>query len=135
MTITREVLNLLERLKAGELDGFVAGPLIYTNTVGWLAIEDGIPRRYERDLDVGFFKGENACSTERVLVQEWKTEEEWIAFLEDKRNLFRLKDMLVYKGEDRHSRMVNGVKTYRLPESEISWISKKDAFRELSVHD
>jgi len=136
MTITREVLNLLEQLKAGNLDGIVAGPLIYKNTISWLAIEDGIPRRYERDLDEAFFSSEgNACITERVLAQEWKTEEERIAFLEDKRKLFREIGKKAYKDDDYPITLDKGVKMYRVPESEISWMSKKDAFRELYVHD
>ena len=85
MMLTEEERRLLARMEAGELDGRVSEPKLFERTVGWLVIEGGIPKRYERDLDDGFFDGrDESCGKDRKLIREWVTEEERILFLRER---------------------------------------------------
>ena len=82
---TDEENALLQKLSAGELDGLV-GNVIFTtgNSSVWTEIRDGNPVRYKQGPGGKFFDGKENVRYEGVkhTLEEWKTDEEKLAFLQ-----------------------------------------------------
>lgn len=82
---TKEEIGLLELLSSGELDGYVGNDL-YTNggSVIWTEIKNGNPVRYKQGPGGKFFDGKENIRYEGVkhTLEEWKTDDEKIAFLQ-----------------------------------------------------
>ena len=84
LTITNEEKELLQKLSSGELDGLV-GNVVFTtgNSSVWTEIRDGNPVRYKQGPGGKFFDGKENVRYEGVkhLLEEWKTDDEKLAFL------------------------------------------------------
>lgn len=82
---TDEENALLQKLSSGELDGLV-GNVIFTtgNSSVWTEIRDGNPVRYKQGPGGKFFDGKENVRYEGVkhTLEEWKTDEEKLAFLQ-----------------------------------------------------
>lgn len=82
---TDEESALLQKLSSGELDGLV-GNVIFTtgNSSVWTEIRDGNPVRYKQGPGGKFFDGKENVRYEGVkhTLEEWKTDEEKLAFLQ-----------------------------------------------------
>ena len=82
---TKEEIGLLKLLSSGELDGYV-GNNLYTNggSVVWTEIKDGIPVRYKKGPGGKYFDGKENIRYEGIkhTLEEWKTDDEKIAFLQ-----------------------------------------------------
>lgn len=85
LTITNEEKELLQKLSSGELDGLV-GNVVFTtgNSSVWTEIRDGNPVRYKQGPGGKFFDGKENVRYEGVkhLLEEWKTDDEKLAFLQ-----------------------------------------------------
>ena len=85
LTITNEEKELLQKLSSGELDGLV-GNVVFTtgNSSVWTEIRDGNPVRYKQGPGGKFFDGNENVRYEGVkhLLEEWKTDDEKLAFLQ-----------------------------------------------------
>ncbi len=81
---TVEENELLNRMAAGELDGFVGPGIMYRNCYSiLLVIQNGIPTKYRQSPNAVFLKKGIIVREfgEMEVVQEWRTEEEKLLFL------------------------------------------------------
>ena len=82
---TNEETALLQKLSSGELDGLV-GDAYYTpgGSTIWTEIKDGNPVRYKKGPGGKFFDGKENVRYEgkKHTQEEWKTDDEKLAFLQ-----------------------------------------------------
>lgn len=84
MVFSKEEKDLLERMAAGLLDGFVGNDLTTTGgSTVWKSIKNGVPAMFKQGPGGKFFNGKENERYEGILhtLQKWVTDEEKLEFL------------------------------------------------------
>ena len=107
MRFTQEEEFLLSKLDSGEQDGFVGDSM--TTSGGsdvWTAIKNGVPIRYKQGPSSRFFNGKENERCEGVfhVLQEWRTDEEKLAFLAKYGWLMYDEDVVAYSAKFKPNR-------------------------------
>lgn len=102
MSLSREEINLLKKLKDGLLDGLVGDELTTTGgSLVWKEIRDGIPRQLKEGPGRRFFNGQENVTIDGVrhVLDEWITDEQRLAFLQKFGFLMKDADVRAYSAK------------------------------------
>ena len=101
-SITKEEINLLNKLKSGILDGIV-GDVFNTNggSSRWMEIQDGNPVRYKQGPGGKYFDGKETVKFEgkKTTLEKWVTDDEKLVFLQKFGWLMEDKDVQSYSAK------------------------------------
>ena len=83
--MTEQEMRLLDKLNAGALDGIVGNELVTSGgSTCWMAIEDGVPKRFKQGPGGNLFDGKENERYSGVLhvLQTWSSDLEKLEFLQ-----------------------------------------------------
>lgn len=102
MSISNEEKELLKKLRSGLLDGFVGNELTTSGgSTVWKEIRDGIPRQLKEGPGKRFFNNRENVTIDGVrhVLDEWKTDEECLSFLQKFGWLMKDTDVRAYSAK------------------------------------